>query len=113
MDELHLLGAELSLDGRLVGVSDELLALAERSPDLSQNRRDLETPLQANMVLIFKPSVETPDGIIGDGEEGFARRERNDFDEVRAAFSQVLHGGSGFVGIGDRVLFRRLVPAAR
>jgi phosphoenolpyruvate carboxylase len=40
LDELHLLGAELSLDGRLVGVSDELLALAERSPDLSQNRRN-------------------------------------------------------------------------
>jgi len=40
LDELHLLGAELSLDGRLVGVSDELLALAERSPDRSPNRRD-------------------------------------------------------------------------
>jgi phosphoenolpyruvate carboxylase len=40
LDELHLLGAELSLDGRLVGVSDELSALAERSPDPSQNRRN-------------------------------------------------------------------------
>jgi phosphoenolpyruvate carboxylase len=40
LEELHLLGAELSLDGRLVGVSDELLALAERSPDKSPNRRN-------------------------------------------------------------------------
>jgi phosphoenolpyruvate carboxylase len=40
LEELHLLGAELSLDGRLVGVSDELAALAERSPDKSQNRRN-------------------------------------------------------------------------
>ncbi len=40
LDELHLLGGELSLDGRLVGVSDELLALAERSPDPSQTRRN-------------------------------------------------------------------------
>ena len=40
LDELHLLGGELSLDGRLVGVSDELAALAERSPDHSQHRRN-------------------------------------------------------------------------
>src|SRR5262245_14357574 len=40
LEELHLLGAELSLDVRLVGVSDELLDLAERSPDKSPNRRN-------------------------------------------------------------------------
>ena len=39
LDELHLLGGELSLDGRLVGVSDELQALAERSPDRSPHRQ--------------------------------------------------------------------------
>jgi phosphoenolpyruvate carboxylase len=40
LDELHLLGGELSLDSRLVGVSDELTALAESSPDRSPHRRD-------------------------------------------------------------------------
>ena len=40
LDELHSLGAELSLDGRLIGVSDELSALVERSPDLSPHRRN-------------------------------------------------------------------------
>jgi phosphoenolpyruvate carboxylase len=40
LDELHLLGSELSLDTRLVGVSDELRALAERSPDRSSHRQD-------------------------------------------------------------------------
>jgi phosphoenolpyruvate carboxylase len=40
LNELHLLGAELSLDGRLVAVSDDLAALAERSPDRSPNRRN-------------------------------------------------------------------------
>jgi phosphoenolpyruvate carboxylase len=40
LDELHLLGAELSLDGRLVGVSADLSALAERSPDRSPHRRN-------------------------------------------------------------------------
>jgi len=40
LDELHLLGGELSLDARLVGVSDELTEFAERSPDRSPLRRD-------------------------------------------------------------------------
>jgi phosphoenolpyruvate carboxylase len=40
LNELHLLGGELSLDSRLVGVSQALEALASRSPDRSPNRRD-------------------------------------------------------------------------
>ncbi|HEX3417869.1 MAG TPA: phosphoenolpyruvate carboxylase, partial [Stellaceae bacterium] len=39
LDELHRLGGELSLDGRLVGVSDALAELAARSPDRSANRQ--------------------------------------------------------------------------
>ncbi|KAA2241194.1 phosphoenolpyruvate carboxylase [Salinarimonas soli] len=38
--ELHALGAELSLDARHVSVSDEVAALAARSPDRSPHRRD-------------------------------------------------------------------------
>lgn len=37
--ELHQLGSELPLDSRLTGVSDDLRALAERSPDRSPHRR--------------------------------------------------------------------------
>jgi phosphoenolpyruvate carboxylase len=40
LDELRLLGAELSLDSRLVAISDALRDLAERSPDLSPHRTD-------------------------------------------------------------------------
>ena len=40
LDEVHLLGGELSLDGRLVTVSDRLKDLAERSPDRSPHRRN-------------------------------------------------------------------------
>jgi phosphoenolpyruvate carboxylase len=40
LDELHLLGGELSLDARLVRVSDALKALAEGSPDRSPNRHE-------------------------------------------------------------------------
>ena len=40
LDELHFLGSELSLDGRLVEVSDDLAGLAARSPDTSPHRHD-------------------------------------------------------------------------
>jgi phosphoenolpyruvate carboxylase len=39
LDEVHLLGGELSLDARLVTISDELKDLAARSPDRSPQRR--------------------------------------------------------------------------
>src|SRR6266545_1939447 len=40
LDELHLLGGELSLDANLVRTSQELRELAERSPDRSPHRQD-------------------------------------------------------------------------
>jgi phosphoenolpyruvate carboxylase len=40
LEELHKLGGELSLDSRLVPISDALAELAARSPDRSANRRD-------------------------------------------------------------------------
>ncbi|ABD08287.1 Phosphoenolpyruvate carboxylase [Rhodopseudomonas palustris HaA2] len=39
LDELHELGSELSLASHLVAISDEVRALAERSPDHSPHRR--------------------------------------------------------------------------
>jgi phosphoenolpyruvate carboxylase len=40
LDELHLLGGELSLDSSLISVTDALEQLAARSPDRSANRQD-------------------------------------------------------------------------
>jgi phosphoenolpyruvate carboxylase len=40
LDEVHLLGGELSLDARLVTVSDQLKDLAKRSPDRSPHCRN-------------------------------------------------------------------------
>jgi phosphoenolpyruvate carboxylase len=40
LEELHVLGSELSLAGHLTDVSPELRALAERSPDTSSHRQD-------------------------------------------------------------------------
>jgi phosphoenolpyruvate carboxylase len=40
LEQLHLLGAELPVDGRMVHVSDALQALADRSPDKAPERQD-------------------------------------------------------------------------
>ncbi len=40
LEEVHQLGAELSLDGRLIHVSERLAQLADQSPDTSPHRRD-------------------------------------------------------------------------
>src|SRR3712207_9489750 len=40
LEELHCLGAELSLDGRYVTVSEQVQALAAASPDTSPRRQD-------------------------------------------------------------------------
>ncbi len=40
LTEVHCLGGELSLSARLVAVSPEMQALAERSPDTSEHRQD-------------------------------------------------------------------------
>ena len=40
LEQVHRLGGELSLDGRMVPVSDTVHRLAERSPDRSPQRQD-------------------------------------------------------------------------
>src|SRR6201992_2124821 len=48
LEELHVLGSELSLAAHLAGVSDELHALAERSPDTSPHRKGEPYRLQVS-----------------------------------------------------------------
>jgi phosphoenolpyruvate carboxylase len=40
LEEIHLLGSELSLDGRYVSISEQVQELAKASPDLSPHRQD-------------------------------------------------------------------------
>ena len=40
LTEVHYLGGELSISARLTEVTPQMLALAERSPDTSEHRRD-------------------------------------------------------------------------
>jgi Xaa-Pro aminopeptidase len=47
----------LTMHGRGAGDDGPIIT------DSSRNARDLEAPLKENMVLIFKPSAETPEGM--------------------------------------------------
>lgn len=68
LDEVHKLGAELSLSTRVVRVSDDLLALSARSSDTSDHRQD--EPYRRVLVAIYArlaatlaeidPSVRAP-----------------------------------------------------
>jgi phosphoenolpyruvate carboxylase len=73
LDELHALGGELSLDSRLVGVSDALAELAARSPDRSTNRqyepyRRAITGMYARLAATARvlDNFEAPQQAVGD-----------------------------------------------
>ena len=73
LDELHKLGGELSLDSRLVGVSDALAELAARSPDRSANRqhepyRRAITGIYARLAATARvlDGLEAPQHAVGD-----------------------------------------------
>jgi phosphoenolpyruvate carboxylase len=51
LDEVHKLGAELSVSTLLVGVSPALQALADKSPDLSDHRND--EPYRRALIAIY------------------------------------------------------------
>ena len=71
--ELHRLGGELSLDSRLVGITDALAALAARSPELSTNRqyepyRRATTLIYARLLATAQAlgHLEAPQRAVGD-----------------------------------------------
>jgi phosphoenolpyruvate carboxylase len=69
LEELHALGAELSLHNRLVSVSDEVLALAEKSPDDNPHR--LEEPYRRAISGLYARLAATSRKL---GQTGLARR---------------------------------------
>ena len=64
-EELHELGGELPLDGRMVRISDGLRGLAERSPDRSLERQD--EPYRRAIVGIYARLAATASSL--DGQE--------------------------------------------
>ncbi|MCX9154589.1 phosphoenolpyruvate carboxylase [Niveibacterium sp. 24ML] len=63
LHELHIIGSELSLAQLLVSASDQLLELAERSPDKSPHRGD--EPYRRALVGIYARMYATAERLLG------------------------------------------------
>jgi phosphoenolpyruvate carboxylase len=64
LERVHALGAELSISARLTGVTPELQALADASPDRSPHR--LEEPYRRALVAIYARLAATYVALTGD-----------------------------------------------
>ena len=63
LTEVHSLGAELSISGTLAPVSAEMAALAERSPDTNEHRRD--EPYRRALIGIYARVASTLHALTG------------------------------------------------
>lgn len=63
LEEVHKLGSELSLAQNLVGASDALIALAERSPDHSPHRAD--EPYRRALIGLYARLAATHRALLG------------------------------------------------
>jgi phosphoenolpyruvate carboxylase len=61
--EVHFLGAELSTSLMLVGVTDEMQALAQRSPDTSEHRKD--EPYRRALIGVYARLAATLQALTG------------------------------------------------
>ncbi|MGY2487117.1 phosphoenolpyruvate carboxylase [Cupriavidus sp. CP313] len=105
LDEVHALGAELSMSTLMVDASPELLALAERSPDHSEHRAD--EPYRRALIGIYARLAATSKALTGhavprrpvapaepyDSAEAFAADVQLVIDSLRANHGQALANG--------------------
>ncbi|BDB29599.1 phosphoenolpyruvate carboxylase (plasmid) [Cupriavidus sp. P-10] len=104
LDEVHALGAELSMSTLMVDASPELLALAERSPDHSEHRAD--EPYRRALIGIYARLAATCKTLTGhaaprrpvapaepyDSAEAFAADVQVVIDSLRENHGQALAG---------------------
>jgi phosphoenolpyruvate carboxylase len=116
LDELHLLGGELSLDRRLVEVTDAIEQLAARSPDRSANRQDEPyrraiTGIYARLAAAARvlDHLDPPQHAVGDAPP------YRDSGELLADLAILEHSlvanGSGILAEGRLKHLRRAVDA--
>jgi phosphoenolpyruvate carboxylase len=111
LDELHALGAELSLAAHLADVSEELRALAGRSPDTSPHRSGEPYRLAVSGIYArlaataLKLGVETSRLPVGEAAAyGDAREFKNDLDVLDRS---LIRNNSGVIARGRLRLLRR------
>ncbi len=114
LDELHALGARLSLAVGLITASDALLALAERSPDHSPQRSD--EPYRRAISGIYARLAQTYRELLGTDapRHAVAPAEPYSGPEALSEDLDILHrslvaNGSGALARGPLRLLRRAV----
>jgi phosphoenolpyruvate carboxylase len=114
LEELHKLGGELSLDSRLVPISDALAELAARSPDRSANRRDEPyrraiTGIYARLAATAKmlDHFEAPQTAVGDAPRYAKAGEL--LADLAILGSSLVANGSGILAQGRLKHLRRAV----
>jgi phosphoenolpyruvate carboxylase len=113
LEELHALGAELSLAAHLADVSQELRALAERSPDTSPHRSGEPYRLAVSGIYArltataARLEVETTRPPVGEAAPYASVREfKADLDVLDRS---LIANNSGVIGRGRLRLLRRAV----
>jgi phosphoenolpyruvate carboxylase len=113
LEELHALGAELSLAAHLADVSEELRALAERSPDTSPHRSGEPYRLAVSGIYArltataLKLEVETTRPPVGEAAPYASVKEfKADLDVLDRS---LIANNSGVIARGRLRLLRRAV----
>jgi phosphoenolpyruvate carboxylase len=113
LEELHALGAELSIAAHLADVSDELRRLAERSPDTSPHRSGEPYRLAVSGIYArltataAKLEVETTRRAVGEAEPYASVKElKADLDVLDRS---LIANNSGVIARGRLRLLRRAV----
>jgi phosphoenolpyruvate carboxylase len=113
LEELHALGAELSLAAHLADVSEDLRALAGRSPDTSPHRSGEPYRLAVSGIYArltataVRLDVETTRPAVGEADPYASAREfKTDLDIVHRS---LIANNSGVIARGRLRLLRRAV----
>jgi len=116
LDELHKLGGELSLDSRLVDVSDALERLAALSPDQSANRRyepyrRAITGIYARLAATARTldELEAPQRAVGDALPYSESAEL--LNDLATLDSSLVANGCGILAQGRLKHLRRAIDA--
>ncbi len=101
LTEVHYLGGELSMSARLVRVSPEMQALAERSPDTSEHRQD--EPYRRALTGIYARLAATLKRLTGGDAARHAVAPQNPYAQAEEFLADLrvieaslrAHGGAG------------------
>ncbi|MBL8328226.1 MAG: phosphoenolpyruvate carboxylase [Rubrivivax sp.] len=82
LTEVHLLGAELSMSHSLAPVAPEMLALAERSPDANEHRKD--EPYRRALIGVYSRLAATLQSLTGTEALRHAVAPQNPYPDAEA-----------------------------